>query len=72
MADCTDQARGIRMAFTDNMTGKQKLILLLLIFGGFGLVLAALVYVPTETGNLLTVIGDWIRLGFNALGGGAG
>jgi hypothetical protein len=60
------------MAFSDNMTGKQKLIFVLLIFGGFVLVLAALVFVPTETGNLLTVIGDWIKLGFNAVGGGAG
>ena len=58
------------MAFTDNMTGKQKLILLMLIFGGFVLVLAALVLVPTEAGNLLMMIGDWVRLGFAALGGG--
>jgi hypothetical protein len=58
------------MAFSDNMTGKQKLIFLLLIFCGFGLVLAALVYVPTETGNLLSVVGEWIKLGFNAIGAG--
>ena len=58
------------MAFSDNMTGKQKLILLMLIFGGFVLVLAALVLVPTEAGNLLMMIGDWIRLGFNVIGGG--
>ena len=57
------------MAFTDNMTGKQKLIL---VFGGFVLVLAALVFVPTEAGNLLMMIGEWIKLGFAALGGGVG
>lgn len=57
------------MAFFDNMTSKHKLIL---VFGGFVLVLAALVLVPTEAGNLLMMIGEWIKLGFAAIGGGAG
>lgn len=61
------QGKGVRMAFFDNVTGKQKLIL---IFGGFILLLAALVFVPTEAGNLLMMIGDLISLGFNAIGGG--
>ena len=55
------------MAFFDNMTSKHKLVL---IFGGFILLLAALVFVPTETGNLLMMISEWIKLGFNAIGAG--
>ena len=53
--------------FFDNMTGWQKLIL---IFGGFGVALGALVFVPTETGNLLTWIGDQIRTVVRAITGG--
>lgn len=45
--------------FFDNMTGWQKLIL---VFGGFGGALGALVFIPTETGNLLTWIGDQIKI----------
>lgn len=52
--------------FFDNMSGGQKLILL---FGGFGAVLGALVFVPTETGNLLTWIGDQIRSILQSFGG---
>ncbi len=54
--------------FFDNMSGKQKLIL---IFGGFAAALAALVFVPTETGNLLTWIGDQIRTLVQAMTGGS-
>lgn len=53
--------------FFDNMSGAQKLILL---FGGFAVVLAALVFVPTETGSLLTWIGTQIRLIIQSFGGG--
>ena len=54
------------MPFTDNLTRRQNLIR---IFGEFILLLAALVFVPTETGNLLMMISDWISLGFSAIGG---
>ena len=47
--------------FTDNMSGWQKLFL---VFGVFGALLAALVFVPTETGTLMTWISDQIRLLF--------
>ena len=53
--------------FFDNMSGWQKLIL---IFGGFAVALGALVLVPTETGNLLTWIGDQIRTLVQAMTGG--
>jgi len=49
-----------------NLTGWQTLIL---IFGGFAVVLAALVFVPTEAGSLLTWIGDLIRSILQSLGG---
>lgn len=53
--------------FFDNMSGKQKLIL---IFGGFAAALAALVFVPTETGNLLSWVSSQIRTLVDALTGG--
>lgn len=53
--------------FFDNMTGKQKLIL---IFGGFAAALCALVFVPTEAGSLLTWVGDQIRLVVQLFTGG--
>lgn len=53
--------------FFDNMTGWQKLILL---FGGFAVALAALVFIPTETGNLLTWIGDMVRTVVQTMTGG--
>lgn len=46
------------MAFTTGMSGWQKLILA---FGAFGAAIAALVFVPTETGTLLTWVADQIR-----------
>lgn len=54
--------------FFNNMSGKQKLIL---IFGGFASALAALVFVPTETGNLMTWVGDQIRSIVQAMTGGS-
>lgn len=47
--------------FTDNMSGWQKL---LLVFGIFGALLAALYFVPTEAGTLMTWIADQLRLLF--------
>ncbi len=52
--------------FFDNMTGWQKLIL---IFGGFAAALSALVFIPTETGSLLTWIGDQLRAILQSFGG---
>jgi len=53
--------------FTDNMSGKEKLI------GMFGLIilaLLALVFIPTETGTLMTYIAEQIRTVVEAMTGG--
>ncbi len=55
--------------FTDNMTGWQKLIL---VFGGFILLLLALVFIPTETGNLLTRFQEVVGTIMESLTGGGG
>ncbi len=53
--------------FTANMSGKEKLI------GMFGLIILALLalrYIPTETGTLMTWIGDQIRTLVQVMTGG--
>jgi len=53
--------------FTDNMSGKEKLGL---VFGLLILALLALVFIPTETGTLMTYLADQLQSVLQLMSGG--